>query len=162
MPEKESRGYGRDRVPCNHWKPATPPPSPAEQEWGEQGFCIQRTQTSSLSSVPGNCVVCTCDGIYPGCLGPRHPSGEEVRCLASTCALPEALAPLILRKKQAFMWRVDSVQIHMRGKFVVFTSGSSAVTVALSFAPEGQASLILKENYLWYTSPCRDPALENC
>lgn len=74
----------------------------------------------------------------------------------STCAIDPK------KKTEAFMWGVDSVQIHMGGKFAVFTSGSSAVVVALSFAPEGQASLILKENDLWYASTCRDPALENC
>lgn len=35
-----------------------------------------------------------------------------------------------------FRWRVYSVQICIPGKFLVFTSGSSAVSVRLSSAPE--------------------------
>lgn len=73
--------------------------------------------------------------IYPGYLGSYSLLGENVKSLVAACALPEALVPLILRKKQAFRWRVYSVQICMSGKFLVFTNGSSTVSVTIVLCP---------------------------
>lgn len=98
MSERESRDCGKNRVPCDHWKPPLQP-EPSRTGVGRAGLLHAESTSLEFEFCSWKlCVVCTCDGVYPGCLGPPHPSGEEVRHLAGACALPEALAPLILRK----------------------------------------------------------------
>lgn len=98
------------------------------------------------------CVVCTRDGVYPGCLGPRHPSGEEVRRLAGACALPEALAPLTLRKHKHLCGELILFKYACLGSYFVFTSGSSTVTDGIVLCPQKGRPRSLKEGNLWCTS----------